>query len=71
MRLFAQLAALRGKPASENPAKSVKPKSKDKATPSKENASFLCVETLHGAPKTETSRRRQSPDYDVESDVVK
>ena len=45
--------SLAGKPASENPANSVKPKSgeTDTATPSKEHVSVLCVETLHGAPK--------------------
>ena len=50
-----QFGSLTGKPVSENPANSVNPKSKDMATPSKEHESVLCVETLHGAPKTATS----------------
>ena len=58
---FVEISSLAGKPASENPAKSVKPKYSKmyKATPSKEceslvfaNLSILCVETLHGAPKS-------------------
>ena len=65
------VSSLTGKLVSENLANSAKPKSKDMATPSKGHECVLCVETLHGGPKAETQWSRQSPDYDVESDVVK